>query len=192
MRSPVILSCYTEDYTELADRLKQSADRFGYSHIIEQIPEQGSWIANTLYKPVYILDKIVQNSMIGFFIWIDADGVINLPIDVEPYRTSDVSMVWLRRELLTGTIFLNNTIATRKLLTMWKERCYTQTGRIQPDANVLQDIIDGGLWGGQLGHLLPQYCRIFDNKVQDSQNVPRYIEHFQASRKFRKKKMGRP
>ena len=93
---------------------------FDISHHIEPIESLGSWDLNTRYKAEFLLEmSYAFNTPI---VWLDADAeVLQYPYlfdglsdkcDMAVYRDQ-------QRQLLSGTIFINNTDKAREILELW-------------------------------------------------------------------------
>ena len=73
MNKPLLISYYTGDgyYKKCSDDLKDMCDSLSIDIEIEKVKDLGNYWKNTLYKPVYILEKIKEKKR--DIIWIDVD-----------------------------------------------------------------------------------------------------------------------
>ena len=182
----IIASCYTPEYKELADRLRESCKELKLTSLIREKECQGSWLKNTKLKPRYILDLMVLNPDFDF-VWVDADAVIrkdpvlfeDIAEDIGVYHKEDT------KELLTGTIFFKNNRNTLRFLLEWDRQCRIMEDKTSQKA--FEHLIwhAGKLQGfkGSIRYLPVEYCCIFD--VKERAECDPVIEHFQASRKWR-------
>lgn len=176
----MIVSCYTHNYKEHADKLKASLEALNLPHIVSEIPDQGGWDKNTKYKPHFIL-SCLQNY--PYVVWTDADSIVRRPPVLFDKLTCDVAFHRFKNiELLSGTVYFRNTENTNKLLNQWiainnkKPKVWDQKNL---DAAVK---ITDGL---NVGSLPLSYCCIYDLGRRQQVNVEPVIEHFQASRQLK-------
>lgn len=75
-KNPIFISYYTgsEYYKKCSDDLLTSCKNLGIDIIIENVKDSGNYWKNTLYKPSYIFNKMVE--LKSDVIWIDADTKI--------------------------------------------------------------------------------------------------------------------
>ena len=71
---------------EEAERLRRSLDLHRLEHYLEAVPDQGSWLANTGYKPRFVaecLDRLPKRAVLS----LDADTVVERHPDLfDDYR----------------------------------------------------------------------------------------------------------
>jgi hypothetical protein len=124
-------------YKDCAGKLKQKIEQLGGKIYIEELPNLGSYAANCLRKPKYILECLEKYKQP--LIWIDADSVVNqLPIEFDNID-ADVACV----EKANGCpesalIYFNNTEKTKQFLEKWTEGCSTDKPEL--DHPVLKDL----------------------------------------------------
>lgn len=174
------ISYYTPNYEQQANRLKESLDKIGLPYTIEAIDNLGSWDANTHYKPQFILKHLIGTDAV---IWTDADSVIrenpilfdSLDCDIAFHRFKD-------KELLSGTVYFKNTVATISILLSWIE-----INRENPEIFDQKNLDTAIQLTSDLtiSELPPEYCFIFDLSREYYGGRKPVIEHFQASRKNR-------
>lgn len=174
------ISYYTDKYKNEAAKLKQSLEALGLNYHIAGIEDQGSWDANTHYKPIFIRQQIQNQKAV---VWLDADCMVLSMPDLFFKLDCDIAFHRFKgKELLSGTVFFKNTAKTAELLNKWidinKENPETfdqknldQALKSMTDISILE--------------LPPQYCFIFDLSKDYYPRVNPIIEHYQASRKFR-------
>lgn len=183
IKRPVIISYYTDSYEEPARRLQDSIWKHLWKSDIERISSKGNWHKNINYKPTFIKKMLKKYPGQGVC-WVDADGVLkSYPHKLENI-SQDVALHFREKkggnlELMTGTIFFNNTKKAKELLDLWESECKANPGVW--DQRNLQNVIKK--WDGELKHLNVDYCCIFDSP--ERQNCEPVIEHFQHSRKIR-------
>ena len=182
----IIVSYYTEEYKEVAMRLKASLERFGLDHDLQYVESYGSWQKNTGYKPKFIRAMMAKHPG-EKIVWIDADAVVNAP-PVLFYRLNcDVAVHRYTRfsrgvgEVLSGTVFFGPDAA------------------FVVDAWILEQEANPEIWDQKnlaralnavkctVKNLPPEYCYIFDLSKRHYPGVVPVIEHFQASRQFKER-----
>jgi hypothetical protein len=77
MNRPSLISYYTGDsyYKDCSNILREYCTSIGAEIFIESVEDKGSYWKNTLYKPIYILNKLKE--MNSDIIWIDVDTRIS-------------------------------------------------------------------------------------------------------------------
>lgn len=174
------ISYYTPNYQKQADRLRESLNGLGLPYTIEAIDNLGSWDKNTHYKPEFILKHLIGTDAV---IWTDADSIIrenpilfdSLDCDIAFHRFKD-------KELLSGTVYFKNTVATISLLLSWIE-INRENPEIFDQKNLDTAIkLTSDL---NISELPPEYCFIFDLSRDYYGGRKPVIEHFQASRENR-------
>jgi len=186
-KKPIYVSFYTPNgYEKVVTKLRDDIWRFTLRSNIDKVNDQGSWVKNTQYKPIYLkqmLDKYPGNPIV----WVDADARIrqhpalfdNFKADIGiHYRTKGKRGPCVK-ELLSGTIYLANNKKTRKLLDMWIAENNKYPDKW--DQRTLSTVIGG--WDGVVQEIPSTYCQIFDSMKGPGV----VIEHFQASREFRRR-----
>lgn len=184
-----IVAYYTKNtlYEKHAQVLKESLEKFNIPHYIHPIDSLGSWQKNTQYKPVFLLEMLDRFPYTDV-VYVDCDAVFqSYPVLFDTLDcTIGVHMLdhskYLHRtkqpELLSGTIFLKNSIASRLLLGKWITECNKYPNMW--DQKVLQRVI-----GCDFYNLPEEYCTIFDYMSSVKNPI---IIHYQASRIVRKNK----
>jgi hypothetical protein len=180
-----IVAYYTKDtpYETLVPIFEKPLLNMNVDYTIKGVPNRGEWVANTCIKPEFILemlDTFPQN-----IVYIDIDAIVRKYPILFDTLDADIAVHYLHdKELLSGTIFLRNNEIVRKLLKMW---ILSVKSKLTWDQKALQRILDNlqdhNLSQLKVVKLPPQYTKIFDimKDVQDP-----VIEHFQASRRFKR------
>jgi len=185
-----VVSFYTinSGYQKEVQNLIKSLEKFKISYYIEGIESTGDWCINTHYKPNIIrrlLDLINKP-----IVWIDADAVVKqYPILFEAI-TEDFSGYFpnsdkgndsiIRENVLSGTIYFNNTIGARNILDKWMDECINK--RSEWDQHILASCMKALGNKITIKDLPPTYVKITDLMKNVGDAV---IEHFQASRRHK-------
>lgn len=181
-QNPRVVGFYTMNspYGPEALRMAHSAHRFGLRAHLEEVPNQGSWSANTSYKPSFLLDML--NKFSGEpLLYLDADArIVRYPKGLDsPPEGKEIGVHYRKDvELLSGTVWLSGSPACRELVREWARNCQEDK---RWDQKVLQDVLkekQDAVW-----RLPPEFTCIFD-LMKDDTDAP-VILHYQASRKFR-------
>jgi hypothetical protein len=117
----------------LAQYLLPSIEKFGYSHCIDVIDSEGSWLKNVAQKPNTILramDKFPAHDIVA----LDADSEILKPLDLfmqipKEYDFACHILDWNswynnnsnEKEVLSGTCWIRNSERGRELVTKWRD-----------------------------------------------------------------------
>ena len=185
----IVVAYYTEDtlYEKCAETFKDTCVQFRVPHYVEQVPNLGTWYKNTAYKPVF-LQKMLKKFPASNIVYVDVDAVfysypilfddLDCDIGVYVYDHNKHNSRKKGKEVLSGTIFLKNCLATAEILKQWEEEC-VRSPKVW-DQKSLQQIL-----GGRFYTLPGEYCKIFDRMLWIIHPV---IEHYQASRMVRKNK----
>ena len=183
----LIVSYYTPDYAEHADRLRKSLRVFDYRYWIEAVEDSGSWVENCARKAAFVLKALrSQNDAV---LWLDADAEIRRPIEKWFDFDDELDFAIYRDEKATnrkwkfrsGTVWFNNTPVAHDLAAEWVKFCESDPKRFDQESLYLA-------WGmiDVLPHWLPlTYCQRFD----EPDGVPDpHIVHYQASRVARQRR----
>ncbi len=193
-----VISYYTSDYKDDAARLRASLDALSIPHRITRIATRGSWQANIAYKPAFIAKA--RYELRGPLVWIDADAIVrSYPhefvdlADVKKISPNpfDLAVHYRRgQELLSGTIWINDTHAVQALLSCWNWKQIDSPGVW--DQKTLAEVITEVGPEIRVYDLPAAYTFIFDLMKTESPDVEPVIEHFQASRKTRRRERVNP
>ncbi|MES2345074.1 MAG: hypothetical protein V4494_03955 [Chlamydiota bacterium] len=191
---PLVVSYYTLDtlYQLEVQGLIASCEKWGIKHHIEGVASFGSWELNCGYKPLFILQKLMQFKQP--ILWVDADGVFVGKPEVIDAFSADLS-VRIHEEssqdhiskVISSTVYVNWSEQGALLLRLWAEECYLQLNKEAReheywDQEGLRDVIFKGNHQAKVTPLPHSYAKIFDQKMLEEP----VIEHFQASRRYKK------
>jgi hypothetical protein len=195
---PLIISFYTKQtlYQLEIQNLLESCAKWGLPIEIEGIESLGSWELNCAYKPFFIYRKLQE--LKRPLLWVDADAIfLKKPEPIEVFK-ADFS-VRINESLaedhpskvISSTIFANYTQGCQALLRAWVKRSHhllMQEGRREEfwDQIALRDAI---FEESHTAHVLPMplsYTKISDHPVDCKLVLDPVIEHYQASRRFKK------
>lgn len=177
-----IITFYTENYYEYFSKFLDSLDKFNLSYFFEMLNGNWEWKNACNYKPTFILKCL--NEFSTPLIWIDCDAVIHSNLDYFDGLIDNTDIAFYfrdNRELLSGTLFFNNTENAKEVLKVWeKESLKIDTWDQRNLQNALRKCKDLNL---RISYLPIGYC-YFDLLKNGLNGDKIHIEHFQASRKF--------
>lgn len=182
----IFCSYYTLDgYAGEARNLRLSLEKFKINYRFKSIKSKGTWLENVKYKPKFILDMLNEHKCP--VVWIDADSIVRQTPTVLFYLANsdaDFAAHWRDdSQLLSGTLFFNVTGGSQRLLAEWVR--LTLEFKDWTDQAVLQHVIEVNLVPDlKIDRLPASYCQIFDTMAHNGDPV---IEHFQASRKYKRR-----
>jgi len=188
--SGIIISFYTDSYSEVSVPLRESLIAAGLSFSLRRVPDFPSWNQACAYKPWFIAAQM--HAFPGRrLLWIDADAVVHAdpwpamlgPDEVDFGFHSRVGPRREGGEVLSGTLLLNPTPAARELVDLWcAQQSKTPT---KWDQKVLA--LAMRKMGDRVRYqaLPASMCMIFDSMRHENPGVEPVIEHFQASRQMR-------
>jgi hypothetical protein len=183
-KRPIICSFYTDSYKDYADKLRTSAESFGFETEIVPIENKGSWIKTIYYRADFIrkmLEKHRQD-----VVWIDCDAEMKRAPALFENFEGDIgvhyaTMTWFNNqiELLGGTLYFAYTPKTLELVYLW-----IKLNKEYPDEKRSQIVLQKAikLWDGKIIPLPASYVYISDLMEKIGEPV---IQHYQASRKFK-------
>ena len=171
-----VLSFYTRGtrYEDYAMSLEEDCCNWDIECVLVPIDNTGSWVSNCAMKPRVILDAMLEQPE-KRWLYLDADaGIVDNPALIDEI-TEDFGAYWLGTELLSGTLFFNNTQPALDLVKAWVVEQYKHP--YMWDQICLAKLLDLRL----SSRVLPaSYCKIFDNAKHFG--VVPVIQHAQASR----------
>ena len=187
MKPFIVIGYFTRGtfYEEHAKSLVESLDLYSIPYYIEGIENLGDWYKNVNYKPTFI-KRMMKKFLECNIVYVDCDakffgypklfGEINDTIAVHYFDKSHFNKSLQGFEVLSGTIFLQNTDETYELVERWEKLCKEKPHQF--DQKSLEMVLAGDFYN------LPEaYCKIQGT----SHHVPNsIIVHYQASRKVRK------
>lgn len=194
---PLVISFYTAGtpYEEEAKALMLSCKRWKLEHLVEARPSLGSWEKNCAQKPLFILEKLNEHKRP--VLWTDADSIfLNAP-NFSAFHGCDFS-VRLHPSLaddhpskvVSNTIYVNYTKEAISLVEKWMQNCLHELqdkGRKEEfwDQTALRDAILSGT-KAKVVEMPLAYCKIFDSDFFNIAPRDVILEHYQASRRFKK------
>ena len=178
--SILYVSFYTPNYRREALGLVETLDRFGLEYAVTQVEDRGTWEKNCAHKPAFMRKLMVAHDQP--IVWLDADARVRQKPELFEQLNESVDLACHFRhgvELLSGTVFVNNTSSGWKLLKSWVDECEKHPA--EWDQKCLARVLQEGKYG--VYHLPAEYCRVFD----DPKMGEPVIEHLQASRRLKTK-----
>jgi len=190
-----VVSFYTEGtgYEKEIEALRASLKHFGIPFKFYHYPPLETWRANLNYKSQCIL-KAMKEFPRKDIVFIDADGIVRqwpeLFDRLTASGTYDIAAAFHcyhgrggdNDELLSGTLWVKNCKSAREIIECWHKIGLTHPNiRHQKCLKLAVDQLDRC---DKLYRMPFQYTHIFDYRYPEKQ-MP-VIEHFQASRRFRK------
>jgi hypothetical protein len=192
----IVVGYYTIDtpYEEEAQNLLRSLNKLGISHDISGVNTLGSWQANTRFKANFMLDMLIKWPK-HRLLYIDCDAVVHRSPDLFKNYKCDIAVRWQdfrwrKNECLSGTIYMENNERTKRICELWRDINVKEgnaSNRMEQwnlDAVITQMKKENPSFTYK--NLPPEYTMIFDSMRGMYPNIVPVIEHFQASRRFRK------
>jgi hypothetical protein len=200
----LIVAYYTKDtpYKAEAEQLAANLDDLGIPHRIQEVPNLGSWQANTQYKSRFIADILATSLDQSSFVYLDVDAaILSCPTLLYKLPSMDVDIAAARFggvELLSGTVYFGCTQKTDEVVDGWIRLCekypksfpagvvkYHPRGGAAWDQRMLSVAIDRTA-GVRFHELPPEYCYIHDLSAKRYPDVKPIILHTAASRRYKK------
>jgi len=186
----IITSFYTPEYVNEISTLIQSVRKYNLPYdfqLIKALPLEGAqqnknWSKNAYYKAEF-LKEMLEKYPNKDIIWIDADAIIcQNPVLFNKMPDCDIAIHFRDNvELLSGTIYLRNNEATKKLINLWIEE--NQKSKNFLEQKNLETAIIKTQKEIKVFNLPATYCQIFDTMGQAGEPV---VKQMQASRKWRR------
>jgi len=197
-----IVSFYTPEYEGEVKGWKVSMAKTGLPFYAQRTESRGSWRKNCGLKPGFMLECLARFN--DACLWIDIDGRVlggmpELESAPDEYDFGCFFIPWdqMNRNdkpggpksqtdgTASGTMFVNNTVLGRDFMRRWIEMDH---GQHQYEQIVLGETWHGHRPGGLRTWRMPQrYCKVFDRPWKRGEAGPVQIEHYQASRRLRRK-----
>ena len=181
-------------YEKEAQKTIRSCVALGLNHDFLGISNLGSWQANTRYKAQFMIDMLDKHKG-KKLLYVDCDAIIRSVPSLFANYNCDVAVRyqdfrWRKNECLSGTIYMENNIKTRKLCEIWLNTNISEgkdAGTFEQWnlGSAIQEMIKTD--GLNFKNLPPEYTFIFDTMKQIYPDIKPVIEHFQASRQFKNK-----
>ena len=181
-----VIGFYTKDspYQQEALEMKESAHAVGIEDVrLYEVASRGTWERNCQQKAEILLQACKD---IGKpFLYIDADARFNtLPVIGQDWIDYDIGVHHFKGiELLSGTLYINPTERTKRVLVNWVDACKLSVHRW--DQRILADILRRDDITKVL-LLAPEYTWIFDLSKKYYGDLQPIITHYQASRKYKR------
>ena len=203
MTNFVVVAYYTEGtgYAVEVEKLRASLVKLGIDHRIMHMASLGSWQKNTQDKARVLAGELHfmanEKKDLRPIVYVDADAIFHsYPALFDTFISVlgvDAAFAWrdyskfpsmsssTRRELLSGTIFLQNNEAVRDLVREW----ITENTRnpLAWEQRNLQTVVARANGKLRIAELPATYCKIFDIMRNAG---PAVIEHYQKSRVYRR------
>jgi len=185
IKRPIVVSFYTKGtgYEEQVKQLKITLKRFNLENDVAGIEDRGSWHKNTYYKAQFI-QRMMKKHPDRSILYVDADAKMRM----NPVLFNDLDCDFAcyfhspRKELLSGTLYFNNTKGARFLVKKWieEDKLYPKTHMPQKNLRAVFEKHKNKIkWKA----LPVEYCMIYDSRSR--YNVNPIIEHFQLSRRYK-------
>lgn len=187
MRAELIVGCYTKgDYEQEArGRLIPSLNALGLPNAVYEVPDQGNWVANGFACQDFILQMHQEQPEVDL-LFLDVDAVVHS--DPWPLlRKLDCDLaahLFKGTELLTGTLYLPAIPRREELLTRW---IGWNRGRKRDWDQINLQCLLASDRSFRFSPLPAEYCCIFDLQRKYTPDIVPVIEHFQASRRLRRR-----
>lgn len=182
-RKILVCGFYTQGtpYQQEIQGLVKSCEEHGLKVYIQGYESRGSWVRNCAIKPEFIYETMVRFRDYNI-VYVDADAKIQQYPSLFDDLTCDLAVHYRNgRELLSGTIFVQNTPKMQEFLRYWISLQGTRPR--EWDQRVLQHCIER--YSGQMKlnvlNLPANYTQIYDLMAHCGKPV---IEHYQASRRY--------
>jgi hypothetical protein len=184
----VIVAYFTQGtgYETEVRRLEASVRKLDIPLELKPVPDAGSWLANVRLKPGILLEA--RKRLRGPLLYVDADAIVHT--NPWPYLRGYAGDVAVSTEhaknVVSGTILLNDTEAAQRFLELWKQA--QEDDLAAWDQHALHNVVTDNRRRPyappiRIQYLPPAMCHVFDRKHK----VPiiPVIEHLQASREMR-------
>jgi hypothetical protein len=178
----LIVGFFTEGtrYEAEARRLANSVEALGLPIHLEKIPPIDDWLTAVRRKPIVLRE--LRERFHGPLLYVDVDAVVHS--DPWPYLRGydgDMAVAGHRDEqIISGTILLNETPGTVKLIDAWIEAQSADPAAWDQHALQTVALSDQADKGYRVDFLPPEMCKVFDRRYNPP--VEAIIEHLQASR----------
>ena len=192
----MVVGYYTVNtpYEVEAQNLLGSLNRLGITHDISGVQSLGNWQANTRFKAGLMLDMLIKHPSYRL-LYIDVDAVVHSIPDLFKNYTCDIAVRWQdfrwrQNECLSGTIYMENNERTKRVCELWRDINVTEGNESNRMEQWNLDTVINKMKvedpNFTYKNLPPEYTMIFDSMRGMYPNITPVIEHFQASRRFKK------
>lgn len=195
---PLIISFYTKKtlYQLEIQNLLESCEKWNLPIEIEGVESFGSWELNCAYKPFFIYRKLQE--LKRPLLWLDADAVVvkkpewieafggDFSVRINEHLPSDHPS-----KVISGTIFANYTPECSQLLREWVKESHNQLMQEERkeefwDQIALRDALLSKAHAANVKSMPLSYAKISDHPEDCRLVSDPVIEHYQASRRFKK------
>jgi len=185
-RKFIICGFYTREtpYEKEILGLTGSCKEFNLPVYIQGYESRGSWVRNCAIKPEFIYETMARFRDFNV-VYVDADAKIKKYPELFDDLMSDIAVHYKDgKELLSGTIFVQNTAKMQEFIRHWISAQNTRPR--EWDQRTLQWCLDKykNAMHLDIGYLPPNYTQIYDTMAKCGEPV---IEHYQASRRFHRR-----
>lgn len=198
MLFPIVISFYTKDtfYQLEVQNLIASCEKFGIICDIEAINSFGSWEVNCAFKPFFIHRKLQELKQP--VLWVDADAIFKKKPEILPVFAKDFAVrinadipIDHPSRVMSGTVYANYTAGADALLRLWAKRSQEEINRVGRkeefwDQISLRDALYCEENPAAFDTLPHTYTRIVDHRGDLQLEEEPVIEHYQASRRYKK------
>ncbi len=192
----MVVGYYTVNtpYEEEAKNLIRSLNKLSVNHDISGVKTLGNWQANTRFKAGFMLDMLNKwpNHRL---LYVDVDAVVHRMPDLFKNYSCDIAVRWQdfrwrKNECLSGTIYMENNERTKRICELWRDINVTEGNKSNRMEQWNLDTVINQMKKEDPNftykNLPPEYTMIFDSMRGMYPNIVPVIEHFQASRRFKK------
>lgn len=198
MSFPIVISFYTKDtlYQLDVQNLIASCEKFGLISHIQPISSFGSWEVNCCYKPFFIHEKLRELKQP--VLWVDSDAIFKKKPEKPPVFAKDFAVrinadlpIEHPSRVMSGTVYANYTPGADALLRLWAQRSQEEINRVGRkeefwDQISLRDALYSEENKAEFDSLPHTYTRIVDHPGDLQSTEEPVIEHYQASRRYKK------
>lgn len=177
-------------------KLKRDIKKYELLYELYPIIDQGDWYLNTRMK-VKILKRAIQDFPKHSILYLDVDArICRFPAlfatdELDKYDIAAHIVDWSvydtvgrkDKELLNGTLWLNNNERVRSLLDQWDDQIQSSRRNELEQRSLYRAVLARS--DIRLYNLPAEYCTIFDS-MKDIENP--VIKHYQASRRLKKRR----
>jgi hypothetical protein len=192
----MVVGYYTVNtpYEQEANNLLESLNKLGINHDISGVKTLGNWQANTRFKAGFMLDMLIKHPSYRL-LYVDVDAVVHKPLDLFKNYSCDIAVRWQdfrwrKNECLSGTIYMENNERTKRICELWRDinvKEGNQSNRMEQwNLDTVINQMKEEDPNFTYKNLPPEYTMIFDSMRGMYPNISPVIEHFQASRRFKK------
>jgi len=181
-------------YEEEAQNLIRSLNKLGINQDVIGVQTLGNWQANTRFKAGFMLDML--NKWPNYrLLYVDVDAVVHRMPDLFKNYECDIAVRWQdfrwrKNECLSGTIYMENNERTRRICQLWRDiniKEGNESNRMEQwNLDTVINQMKAEDPNFTYKNLPPEYTMIFDSMRGMYPNIVPVIEHFQASRRFKK------